>query len=50
MIRRFLGFGDKEANLVKRSMENIKKGEAITNIQEYEKAKLFKIRQFWKRK
>ena len=50
MIKRFLGFSDKEANKVKRSMENIQKGEAISNINEYEKGKLFKIRQFWERK
>jgi len=50
MIKRFLGLSDKETNKIKSSMEKIKKGEAITNIQEYEKAKLLKLKQFWERK
>lgn len=29
-----------------RSLENIKKGEAISNIKEFEKAELFKLKQF----
>lgn len=46
MINKFLGFSEKETVKVARSMENIKKGEAISNIKEFEKAELFKLKQF----
>ena len=45
-IRKFLGLGEKESAKVARSMENISKGQAITNIKEFESCKLFKINQF----
>jgi DNA sulfur modification protein DndE len=48
MINKFLGFSEKETVKVARSMENIKKGEAISNIKEFEKAELFKLKQFSK--
>jgi DNA sulfur modification protein DndE len=46
MINKFLGFSDKEGVKLARSMENIKKGQAISNIKEFEKAELFKLKQF----
>lgn len=46
MINKFLGFSDKESVKLARSMENIKKGQAISNIKEFEKAELFKLKQF----
>jgi DNA sulfur modification protein DndE len=46
MINKFLGFSDKETVKLARSMENIKKGQAISNIKEFEKAELFKLKQF----
>lgn len=46
MINKFLGFLEKETVKVARSMENIKKGEAISNIKEFETAELFKLKQF----
>lgn len=46
MMNKFLGFSDKESAKVARSMENIKKGQAISNIKEYAKAELFNLKQF----
>jgi DNA sulfur modification protein DndE len=46
MINKFLGFSEKEGSKLARSLENIKKGEAISNIKEFEKAELFKLKQF----
>jgi DNA sulfur modification protein DndE len=37
MINKFLGFSDKEGTKLARSMENIQKGQAISNIKEFEK-------------
>jgi DNA sulfur modification protein DndE len=34
---------------IARAMEKIEKGQAIANIKEFEKAKLFKINQYWER-
>jgi DNA sulfur modification protein DndE len=48
MINKFLGFSEKETVKVARNMEKIKKGEAISNIKEFEKAELFKLKQFSK--
>lgn len=46
MIKKFLGFSDKEENKIKSSMSKIEKGQAISNINEFEKGKLFKLKQF----
>ena len=46
MINKFLGFSEKEGSKLARSLENIKKGEAISNIKEFEKAELFQLKQF----
>lgn len=48
MISRFLGLGERESNLISRSMERIQKGQAISNIKEFKKAELFEISQYWK--
>jgi DNA sulfur modification protein DndE len=46
MINKFLGFSEKESVKVARSMEKIEKGQAISNIKEFEKVELFKLKQF----
>lgn len=46
MINKFLGFSDKESAKVARSMEDIKKGQAISNIKEFTKGELFELKQF----
>lgn len=48
MMAKFLGFGEKESTLLARSMENIKKGQAVSNIKEFKKGELFEVGQFWK--
>jgi DNA sulfur modification protein DndE len=47
-INKFLGFGDKEGLKAYRSLEKIQKGQAISNIKEFSKGELFKIKQFYK--
>lgn len=47
-ISKFMGFSDKEGVKAARSLENIKTGEAITNIKECLRAELFEIKQFYK--
>jgi DNA sulfur modification protein DndE len=42
-INRFLGFSEKEGLKVSRSMEKIQNRQAISNIKEFEKAKLFNV-------
>lgn len=46
-INKFLGFSDKEGITAARSLEKIESGQAISNIKEFDKAKLFKLSQFW---
>ncbi len=46
MINKFLGLGDAEGRKVARSMEGIQKGQAISNIKEYEMGQLFELKQF----
>jgi len=48
MINKFLGFSDKESARVARAMEEIKKGQAISNIKEFSKGELFTLSQFKK--
>lgn len=43
IINKFLGFSDKESTKVARSMEKIQNRQAISNIKEYERAKLFNV-------
>jgi len=42
MMQKFLGIGDKDANKLKSSMEDIKKYQLVSNLKEYEIAELFK--------
>lgn len=46
-INKFLGLSDKDGVKASRSLEKIKKGEAITNIKEFTKGELFEIDQFY---
>lgn len=48
MMAKFLGLGEKENNLLARNMENIQKGQAVSNLKEFKKAELFEVGQFWK--
>lgn len=47
-INKFLGLSDSDGNKAYRSLEKIKKGQAISNIKEYSKGELFEIKQFYK--
>ena len=49
-INKFLGLSDKEGITSARSLEKISKGQAISNMKEFDKGKLFKIAQFWENK
>jgi DNA sulfur modification protein DndE len=42
MMQKFLGIGDKDAQKLKRSMENIEKYQMVSNLKEYKVAELFK--------
>lgn len=48
-MERFLGLSGKNSAKIARSMEDITKGQAISNIKEFEIAKRFCIRQYWER-
>ncbi|GHT34350.1 hypothetical protein FACS189434_10360 [Bacteroidia bacterium] len=48
-MEKFLGLSGKDSIKISKSMENIQKGQAISNIKEFEKAKLFKVNQYWER-
>jgi DNA sulfur modification protein DndE len=43
VINKFLGFSEKESTKVARSMEKIQNRQAISNIKEYERAKIFNV-------
>jgi DNA sulfur modification protein DndE len=49
VMEKFLGLSGANGKMIARSMEKIEKGQAISNIKEFELAKLFKIKQFWSR-
>jgi DNA sulfur modification protein DndE len=49
VMEKFLGLSGASSTKIARSMEKIKKGQAISNIKEFETAKLFKVKQFWER-
>lgn len=49
LIEKFMGLSSNISNKIARSMEQIQKGQAIANIKEFEKAKLFKVNQYWER-
>lgn len=46
-INKFLGFSDKDGTKAYRSLEKIQKGQAISNMKEFDKGELFEIKQFW---
>jgi DNA sulfur modification protein DndE len=48
MMSKFLGLGEKENTLLARNMENIQKGQAVSNLKEFKKAELFEVGQFWR--
>lgn len=48
MMSKFLGFSEKENTILARSMENIQKGQAVSNLKEFKKGELFEVGQFWK--
>lgn len=48
IMNRFLGFSDTESYLLAKSMGNIEKGQAVTNLKEFKKGELFEVSQFWK--
>jgi DNA sulfur modification protein DndE len=47
-MNKFLGLSEKESQKVARSKEKIQKGQAISNIKEYNKGELFILDQFMK--
>lgn len=49
VMEKFLGLSGGNGKMIARSMEKIEKGQAISNIKEFELAKLFKINQYWSR-
>lgn len=49
VMEKFLGLSGENSKKIARSMEKIAKGQAISNIKEFETAKLFKVKQFWER-
>ncbi len=50
VMEKFLGLSGKNSTKIARSMEKIEKGQAISNIKEFEIAERFKVNQFWQRK
>jgi len=48
-MEKFLGLSGEETNTIAQSMSKIQKGQAISNIKEFDKAKLFKVNQYWER-
>lgn len=45
MMSQFLGMGQKESGKITRSMERIEKGQALSNLKEFEKGRLFLLSQ-----
>lgn len=48
-MEKFLGLSGRDTNTIVQSMSKIQKGQAISNIKEFDKAKLFKLNQYWER-
>lgn len=46
-INKFLGFSERDGIKAYRSLEKIQKGQAISNMKEFDKGELFEIKQFW---
>jgi DNA sulfur modification protein DndE len=49
VMEKFMGLSGKNSTNIARSMEKIQTGQAISNIKEFEKSKLFKIKQYWQK-
>jgi DNA sulfur modification protein DndE len=49
-MEKFLGLSGNNSKNIARSMEKIEPRQAISNIKEFEVAKLFKVKQYWERK
>lgn len=49
IMEKFLGLSGENSKKIARSMEKIAKGQAISNIKEYDTARLFRVKQFWER-
>ena len=49
VMEKFLGLSGNNSKNIARSMEKIEKGQAISNIKEFEAAKLLKVEQYWER-
>jgi DNA sulfur modification protein DndE len=49
-INKFLGMSEKEGIKAARSLEKIKKGQAVSNLKEFHKAELFQLEQFFNQK
>jgi len=49
VMEKFLGLSGEKGKTIARSMEKIEKGQAISNIKEFDKAKLFRVKQYWER-
>ncbi|MCT4615439.1 MAG: DndE family protein [Marinifilaceae bacterium] len=49
IMEKFLGLSGKNSTKIARSMERIEKGQAISNIKEFDTAERFKVNQYWQR-
>lgn len=49
IIEKFLGLSNKHSYAISKSMEKIKKGQAISNIKEFKIVERFKVTQYWER-
>lgn len=49
-MEKFLGLSGNASNKIARSMEKIQKGQAISNVKEFEQAERFTVKQYWERK
>ncbi len=48
-MEKFFGLSGRETNTIAQNMSKIQKGQTISNIKEFDKAKLFKVNQYWER-
>jgi DNA sulfur modification protein DndE len=48
-MEKFLGLPGEDTNIITQSMSKIQKGQAISNIKEFDKARLFKVNQYWEK-
>ncbi|MBU0489732.1 MAG: DndE family protein [Bacteroidetes bacterium] len=50
VMEKFLGLSGNNSKQIARSMEKIETGQAISNIKEFDLAKLFKVNQYWEKR